>query len=213
MKEGFSNMKKALSVFLAALMLLTVIPFAAFAGDTVEAPATARVDAWEANLDLLLAKTLSNEDSTHWVYVAQNNEQIAQEMLTYTVFALYDDAWRNAYDGTVSVTRAEEILVSLIEKVDADVEDSKLEEIIAVLSTASDVNDFIQKVNGYLNISDTVASQEWSDAFTYLNYAITLGNIWLEQRDILIEAYARVLTVKAANENYLALLQYVADIW
>ncbi len=203
--------KKILAIVLATVMMFAAIPMASFSAEDATATDAARVDAWEANYELLLNKVLVNEESTHWNYVVQNNESIAQEMMVYTAFALYDDAWQNAFDGSVSVTKAEEVLVSLIEKVDAQVGDSKLDEIIAVLQTAQDVNDFIQKVNEYVEISDVLTSDAWSSAFTYLGYAQTLAEIWQTEREVLIEAYARILSVQAANAYYLDFLQYVAS--
>lgn len=209
-KEGLLMLKKFLALVLALVMCMGIIPMATFSAGEGNTDA-ATVDKWEANYEVLLDRVLDNEKSFHWNYVAQNNEAIASEMLTYTVFALYDDAWQNGFDQTVSVTKAEEVLVSLIEKVDAQVGDSKLDEIIKVLETAQDVNDFIQKVNGYVEISEILTSQTWSDVFTYLGYAQTLAEIWRVEREVLIENYARILSVQAANEYYLELLQYIAE--
>lgn len=202
--------KKILALVLAVVLVFAAIPMASFSAEDAPTDA-ARVDAWEANYELLLNKVLVNEENTHWNYVVQNNESIAKEMMVYTAFALYDDAWQNGFDGSVSVTKAEEVLVSLIEKVDAQVGDSKLEEIIAVLETAQDVNDFIQKVNGYVEISEVITSDAWSSAFTYLGYAQTLAEIWKTEKQVLINAYARILSVQAANEYYLEFLQYIAS--
>ena len=163
--------KKLLALALALLMLCSVVPFAAFADDEV-VDAETRVSAWDADCDLLLAKLFDNEESAHWKYVAENDETLSKTMLTYTVFALYDDAWKNGFDKSVSVDKAEEILCSLIEKIDANVGESKIAPIIKVLETATSLNDLLQKVNGFVKISDTLSSTEWSTAFQYVTTGI-----------------------------------------
>ena len=136
--------KKIFAIVLAAIMVLCALPFTAVADDestTVEA----RVAGWDANFETVIEKLLTNEKSAHWQYVAENNKEISDTMITYTVFALYDDAWKNGFDHSVSIDNAEKILCSLIEKVDANIGDSKVAEIIKVLKTASDFNDLLQK--------------------------------------------------------------------
>ena len=202
--------KKLLALALALLMLCSVVPFAAFADDEV-VDAETRVSAWDADCDLLLAKLFDNEESAHWKYVAENDETLARTMLTYTVFALYDDAWKNGFDKSVSVDKAEEILCSLIEKIDANIGESKIEPIIKVLETATSLNDLLQKVNGYVQISDVLTSTEWSTAFQYIEWAIKVGKLYEKSRDQVILAYAQILSVQAANEYYKEMLQFIVD--
>lgn len=202
--------KKLLALALALLMLVSALPLAALANDDVT-DAQTRISAWDVNLDLVTKRLFDNEESAHWKYVAENNKNIADQMLTYTVFALYDDAWQNGFDNSISVKTAKDVLISLIDKVDANIGDSVVSEIVDVLETASDINDFIQKVNGYVEISEVLTSAEWTNAFKYLNYAIKAGNFYEEQREEVIAAYARILAVQSANELYLDYLQYVAD--
>ena len=88
--------KKVLAVAMALVMLLCVVPFAAFA-DEPEAELVSsetRVDGWNQNFGIIIDRILDNESSAHWKYVCENNEELANTMLTYTVFALYDDAWK-----------------------------------------------------------------------------------------------------------------------
>ena len=203
--------KKILAVVLSLVMLLCAVPFTAFAEETELASAEERVAGWDANFELVIDKLLDNEKSAHWQYVAENNKQLADTMLTYTVFALYDDAWKNGFDNSVSIENAEKILCSLIEKVDANVGESKFHEILKVLKTASDLNDLLQKVNSYVKISDVLTSTEWTTAFNYIKYAIQLGDLYEEERDRVIEAYARILSVQAANAFYKEYLSYLAD--
>lgn len=201
--------KKIIAVIMAILMVSCIIPFSAFADEELVSADT-RVSGWYANDNLIIEKLLDNEKSAHWKYVAENNEDISKTMITYTVFALYDDAWKNGFDKSVSVDDAEKILCSIIEKVDANFGESKLNEIIKVLETASDLNDLLQKVNSYVKISDTLTSSEWTTAFKYINYAIEAGNYYEDSRDKVIEAYAQILSVQAANDYYKDFLRYIA---
>ncbi|MBR4765147.1 MAG: hypothetical protein IK085_00110 [Clostridia bacterium] len=202
--------KKLLALALAFVMLCTVVPFAVFADDGA-VDADTRVSAWDADCDLLLVRLLDNEQSAHWKYVAENDEELAKTMLTYTVFSLYDDAWKNGFDKSVSVDNAEAILCSLIEKIDANIGESKIAPIIKVLETATSLNDLLQKVNGFIEISDVLQSKEWSTAFQYIEWAIKVGKLYEEERDRVILAYAQILSVQAANEYYKEMLQYIVD--
>ncbi len=205
--------KKILAIALALLMVLCVVPYSAFAESTEPelVSAQTRVNGWNGNFGIIITKLLNNEKSAHWKYVAENNENLARTMLTYTAFALYDDAWKNGFDNSVSIDNAEKILCSLIEKVDANIGESKFNEILKVLKTASDFNDLLQKVNGYVKISDTLTSTEWTTAFKYIKYAIELGDLYEEERDRVIEAYAQILSVQAANDYYKDFLNYLAN--
>ena len=202
--------KKIVSVVLAVLMLLTVIPFAVFA-DEDDVTAESRVARWNQDAELVIDKLLDNTNSTHWKYVAENDQYLSKTMLTYTIFSLYDDAWKNGFDNSVSVDRAEEILVSLIEKVDANVGESKVAEIRKVLEAAVDLNDLLQKVNGIIEFSDTLNSTSWNTAFQYIEWTIEAADLYEECRDRVIDAYVQILSVQAANDLYIEFLQYVAD--
>ena len=202
--------KKVLAIALALIMMLCCIPFTAFADEEI-VTSNERVDAWGENLETVIAELLDNEDSAHWAYVAENNEEIAKVMLTYTVFALYDDAWKNGFDHGISIKRAEDILLALIEKIDANIGESKINDVIKVLQTASDVNDLLQKVNGFVKISDTLTSDTWTKTFKYINAAIKVGKTYEQKRDEFIEIYAKIISVQAANDCYKELLTYIAD--
>ncbi len=206
--------KKVLAVVLALVMVIGCVPFIALADDGEAASYTAaeKTSAWKENFAPVLEELTSNESSAHWKYVAENNENLSRSMLTYTIFALYDDAWKNGFDKSVSVETAEQVLVSLIEKIDANIGESKFHEILEVLKTASDINDLLQKVNSYVEISDVLTSSEWNTAFKYINSAIKLGNLYEKERDDVIEAYAKILSVQAANEYYKDFLNYVASV-
>ncbi|MBR6004846.1 MAG: hypothetical protein IK063_01315, partial [Clostridia bacterium] len=94
---------------------------------------------------------------------------------------------------------------------DANIGESKIEPIIKVLETATSLNDLLQKVNSYVEISDVLTSSEWSTAFQYIEWAIKVGKLYEKSRDQVILAYAQILSVQAANEYYKEMLQYIAD--
>lgn len=201
--------KKIIAIILSMMVILCVIPFSVSADDEAVS-SQVRVDSWNSNLYLVTEKLLDNESFPHWKYVAENNAELSKTMLTYTAFALYDDAWKNGFDKSVSIDRAEEILVSLIEKIDANIGESKLASIRKVLETAVSLEDLLQKVNGYVKISDILDSAEWSTAFRYIKWTIEGEKLYEAERERVIDAYAKILSVQAANDLYIDFLRYVA---
>ena len=198
---------KILAVILSVLMLVSVLPFAAIAADDTSDD---RVASWKANDALLLETLLNNDKFVSYRYVSENMKALNTTASVYTAFALYDNAWKNYFDKNVEIEDAEKILLAIIEKAEYSFDDGYVDEIISVLKTASDVNDFIQKVNEYAKI-DLFASSGWSTAFDVINGVIKVGNMYQTYRDKFIEAYAKVLSVQKANAYYIDLLQYVAD--
>jgi hypothetical protein len=153
---------------------------------------------------------LDNSNFTSWKYVDLNSKAMDDTMAALTAFALYDQAWKNYATKEVNVADAEAILLGLIEKAEYSFDDGYVDEIINVLETASDVNDFIQKVNQYANI-EMFASEGWGTAFDVINGVIKVGNAYQEYRDKFVKAYAEALSVQRANAYYIDMLQYVAD--
>lgn len=198
---------KILSVVLAVLMLVTVLPFASFAAEEDDA---ARVSAWKANYQLLIDELLDDTNYISWQYVDQNKKAIDDTMAVYTAFALYDNAWINYASKSLNVEDAEKILLSLIGKAAYDFNDGYVDEIVKVLETAEDVNDFIQKVNDYIPI-DFTQTEGWGTAFEIIGDVTKIANAYQNYRDKFIEAYARVLSVQQANAYYLDMLQYIVD--
>lgn len=202
--------KKILAAVLAMLMVLCAIPLTAFADDDAATPEQI-VSTWNMNYGLVLQKLADNENSAHWQYVDQNKKKISDTMATLTAFALYDDAWANGLDRSISKDKAKQILASLIEKIDTGIGESKLAEITAVLQTASDLEDLLQKVNSYVKISDVLTSEDWVKAFKYIRKYIEMYHMYDKARDEVIEAYALILSVQAANELYIDFLQHIVD--
>ena len=193
------KLNKALAVLLAVILSLSVCTVAAFAADV-----PAAYDAY------VVDTLLDNSNYTSWNYVNINENKMNQTMDVLTAFALYDQAWKNYATKEVNVADAEAILLGLIEKAEYSFDDGYVDEIIKVLETAEDVNDFIQKVNQYANI-ELFASEGWGTAFDVINGVIKVGNAYQEYRDKFIKAYAEVLSVQMANAYYIDMLQYVAD--
>ena len=189
---------KVLAVVLSLIMALSVCSVAVFADD-------------EKTYDAYVVDTLlDNTNFTSWKYVDLNEKALDNTMATLTAFALYDSAWRNYATKEINVSDAEAILLALIERAEYNFDDGYVDEIISVLETASDVNDFIQKVNQYAKI-DVFASQGWGTAFDVINGVIKVGNAYQTYRDEFIDAYAQVLSVQMANAYYIDMLQYIAD--
>lgn len=210
---------KIVSVILSLLMALTAFPIVVFAEEApaAEEPGAApledsaeRVAGWKDNHKLLLNTLFDNSFFTSWSYVDQNQKALKDTMAAYTFFALYDEAWKNYVTKEVDVENAEKILLAIIEKANFTFDDGYVDEIIKVLDTAGDVNDFIQKVNKFIK-NDTLASEQWGKAFKIIGDIEKIGNAYQNYREEFIEAYAKVLSVQLADAYYLDLLQYIVD--
>lgn len=199
---------KIVSVVLAVLMVLTVVPFAAFAADKDDT--TDRVAGWKANYQLFLDTILDDSNYTSWNYVDQNKKALNNSLNAMTAFALYDKAWENYATHSVSIENAEKILLGLIEKAEYTFDDGYVDEIVKVLETAQDVNDFIQKVNKYADI-ELFKSNGWSTTFQVIGTVVDVANAYQNYRDQFIAAYANVLSVQMANAYYVDMLQYISD--
>lgn len=200
---------KFLSVALALIMALTVLPFAAFAAEK-EDELEAVVNGWNENYGLLEEEVLDNTKYVSWQYVDQNMKAINNTMAAYTAFALYDNAWINYASQTLNVEDAEQILLALIEKADFEFNDGYVDEIISILETAKDVNDFIQKVNDYIPL-DFTQTEGWGTAFEVIGDVVKIGNAYQNYRDQFIAAYAKFLSVQMANAYYIDMLQYIVE--
>lgn len=195
---------KIVSVVLAAMMVLTLIPFAAFAAEGEES----RVAGWKDNYQLFLDTIIDDSNYTSWNYVDQNKKALTNSYNAMTAFALYDEAWRNYATQNVSIENAEKILLGLIEKAEYTFDDGYVDEIVKVLETAQDVNDFLQKANKYLNI-ELLQSNGWSTTFQVIGAVVDIANAYQNYRDQFIAAYANVLSVQMANVYYIDMLQYI----
>ena len=109
--------KKIIAVILAALMVVTALPFAAFADDQTDADK--KVAEWSANYELLEDKLLDSDTYAHVQYVAENETSIKNTMTAYTVLGLYDGSIQNGITKNADVDTCKEILVSMIEKYQA----------------------------------------------------------------------------------------------
>ena len=195
---------KIISVILAVVMALSVLPFAAFAAEEDDD----RVAAWKANYSLLLEEVFDNTNYTSWNYVNENKKAIDQSDSALAAFALYDGAWISFFrnGSTADPENAKKALLALTEKVN----DGYVDEIAKIIDTAEDVNDMIQKVNEYLHI-DLFASAGWSKTFEYIGYIGKAINWYQDARDKFVKAYAEILSVQMANMYYVDMLQYIVE--
>ncbi|MBR5424287.1 MAG: hypothetical protein IK108_09780 [Clostridia bacterium] len=192
------KLTKVLAVVLTVILALSVCTVAAFAAEK---------DKYDA---FVIDTLLDNENFTSWKYVDINSKAMDNTMAALTAFALYDQAWKNYGTKEVNVKDAEAILLALIEKAEYNFDDGYVDEIISVLETARDVNDFIQKVNQYANI-EAFSSEGWSTTFDVINGVIKVGNAYQQYREEFEQAYAVMLSIQMANAYYIDMLQYIAD--
>jgi len=169
-------MKKVLAILLASLMLLSVVPFAAFA----------KVDPTDA----IVADIENASLYRHISYVKENNE-FKSERIAMGVFAVYDDAWRNAFTDNVDVKYAEGILMNLIEKVEAEYHNKTFEKILDILSKVQKGAEIVEKIDSFTKVLDLADSGVWGNALNVLDKVIHVGNMANDLYKQYVEAYAR----------------------
>ena len=205
--------KKIIAVILAALVVVTALPFAAFADDQTDADK--KVAEWSANYELLEDKLLDSDTYAHVQYVAENETSIKNTMTAYTVLGLYDGSIQNGITKNADVDTCKEILVSMIEKYQAQLGKDYVADITKYLEDAKSAAELIKKANEYIgkytDALSFVESDTWNTVFTIVNYAIQAGKTFEEIKSGVIEAYSEIISVQMANGYYLEMLQYVAD--
>ena len=198
---------KVISVILAVVMALTVLPFAAFAAEEDND----RVSAWKENYGLLLEEVFDNENFASWKYADDNMKHINDSTAALTAFGLRDKAWVKFVENggsTADPANAKKALLALLEKADYKINDGYVDEIAKIIDTAEDVNDIIQKVNAYLKI-DMFQSEGWGKTFEVIGKIGNLINKYQDYRDKFVEAYTEILTVQMANLYYVDMLEYI----
>lgn len=206
--------KKVLAVFLAVVMALSCLPFA-FAEDAETNESADRVVAWADNYDFLEEKLLDSTTYTHYQYVVDNSKEIQTNMTVYTAFGLYDNAITNAFDKKADIETCKKILVSMVEKYQANVGKDYVAEITKVLSGAKDAAGLLEKLNGllekYTDALSFVNSDTWGTVFGVVDFLINAGKAYSDIRTGLINAYARIMSIQLTNGYYVEMVQYVAD--
>lgn len=200
---------KVLSLILALVMALSVLPVA-FAAEDEATAADARVAAWEANYKLLLETVLDDTNYAGYNYVAQNEKAMKNEMNTYTALAFYDDAWKNYATKNVDTAMAEEILLAIIGKAEYEIDNDYLETIIKIVDGVDTAAGYVDKVADTFG-ADFSQSEDWGTALQIIGYAAKIVNYAGDKKDEFVKAYAQVLSVQMANMYYIDLLQYVVD--
>lgn len=188
-------MKKLLAIFLAALMVLSVIPMTAFAK--------------VADDDKVITDVLEGEYA-HLNYVTAK-KYFKTEIGFYNVFSLYDNAWDNYFTGSVDTDYAKTILLALIDRFEAEYDNETFEQILGVLQTANTVAGLVEKLDSYTNILELASNSAWADSLGVLSTVIKVGNMANDTYEKYVEGYAVILSCQAASIYYGDLLQYIAD--
>ena len=200
--------KKVLAVVLAVLMAFSALGVISFADD-VDADA-ARLAKIKSDYAVLLEELTENYNWANWKYVAENNKEISNLMITYTVFYMYDDAWKNAFDKSVSIENAEAVLAALLEQYQAEFYDEYIAKAAEILSGVQTAAGYVEKINDFFGGDNFINSQEWSDAMGALGTVINIANTTAAELARLEEIYARIMTVKMANQDFVDMLTYIA---
>lgn len=187
-------MKKLCAIFLAALMLLTVLPMAAFAK--------------VADDDNIMTEILGNDNFEHIAYTHDNN-YFKAGLITYSVF--HADTWGSQIKGdTMEAKAAKTVLLALIDKIEAELKNETFEKILAALKGAKTGMDLVGKVNDLTGKLDFVESNGWGTALSALNYTIKGLTFANDEYEKYAEGYAIILSCHAASSYYGKLLDYVA---
>ena len=186
-------MKKLCAILLAALMLVTMLPFAAFAK--------------VADTDQIMTEILDGEYQ-HMSFVKEN-EYFKAAFIAYAV--AHPNTWGDQIEGnTLEAKAAKDVLLALIDKIEAELNNETFEKILAGLKGAKTAMDFLGKVNDVTQKLDFVTSEGWGTALSTLNYAIQAGQIANTEYEKYAEGYAAILSIKAASNYYGDLLDYIA---
>ncbi len=187
-------MKKLCAILLAALVLFTMLPFAAFAK--------------VADNDKIMTEILDGEYQ-HMSYT-KDNDYFKAGLIAYSVF--HADTWGSQIKGdTMEAKAAKTVLLGLIDKIEAELNNETFEKVLAVLKGASTVGGLVEKANDLTGKLDFVTSSGWTTAFSTLNGIIKVANLANEEYEKYMEGYAVILSCQAAGSYYGGLLQYIAD--
>ena len=208
-KGAIRRMKKVLSIVLALIMLLAVMPFT-FAEEPTEADA--QVAEWKANDAILLAKLLDEQTYSHYKYVVDNNKSIRDKMNALTAFGFAENAWLNYVTKEANVETCKQILLALIEAYEVDLGHDYLADIEKVLNGASSAMELVEKANGIFNsekLGEIISSDTWGSVSSAIGYSIKFADTFQEIKAAVVKAYAEILSVQMANAYYIDLLDYI----
>ena len=119
------HMKKILAIFLTVLMVLTIVPMAAFA----------RVD----NGDKIITEILNNNSFNHIKFV-DDKDSFKGELIPYKIGHV--STWLGSISGEEDANYAKEVLLAMIERAEPDLQNETFEKIIKALEgakTAADI--------------------------------------------------------------------------
>ena len=188
-------MKKLLAIFLAAIMVLTIVPFSAFA---------------KVEINDKLMNELMNGTFHHVSYVKEK-KYFSSAIGWYTLLGLYDDAWNNFFTGKVDQNNAQSVLLGLIDRMEEEYNNETYEKILAILSTAKTGAELVEKlgsVSGLFNLADNAA---WSKSLGVAGTVLQGLNLGNEIYEKFVQGYAVILSCQAASIYYGDFLDYVAE--
>ncbi len=187
-------MKKLCAILLAALMLFTMLPFAAFAK--------------VANNDKIMTEILDGEYQ-HMSYTKDDNDYFKTPLGLMTAFNV--SKWADGITGDNKKQAAETILLGLIDRIEAELNNETYEKVLSVLKGASTAAGLVEKVDSVTHVLDLAENSTWSSALTGLNTTIKVMNFANDEYEKYAQAYAVILSCQAASIYYGEFLQYLID--
>ena len=187
-------MKKLFAIILAALMILTVLPMGAFAK--------------VSNNDQIMTEILNGE-YRHYTYTKDDNNYFKTPLGLMTAFNA--SKWVPGITGSDKKAAAETILIGLIDRIEAELNNETYEKILSVLQGASTVAGLVEKVDSVTGVLDLAENSTWASSLTALNTTIKVMNFANDEYEKYMQAYAVILSCQAASIYYGDFLQYLID--
>lgn len=190
--------RKILAVILAVMMIVCVLPFAAFA----------------SNGSSIHDEILDNSHYYHMDYVEKEN-YFKNQFGWYTALGFYDNAWYNYFDNSVDISYAKAVLLGLIEQVEAEYNNETFEEIMKVLGGANSAMGVITKAgeiaSKFTDALEFTQSEAWGTTMGILGTALKAANYGNEVYKAYVKGYAMILSAKAASAFYGDFLTYLVE--
>ena len=187
-------MKKLCAIFLAALMLLTLIPMAAFAK--------------VGNNDQIMNEII-NGTYRHMTYTKDDNNYFRTPLGLMTAFNV--SKWASGITGDNKKQAAETILLGLVDRIEAELNNETYEKVLSVLKGASTAAGLVEKVDSVTHVLDLAENSTWATSLTALNTTIKVMNFANDEYEKYAQAYAAILSCQAASIYYGEFLQYLID--
>ena len=187
-------MKKILAIFLTVLMVLTIVPMAAFA----------RVD----NGDKIITEILNNNSFNHIKFV-DDKDSFKGELITYKIGHV--STWLGSISGEEDANYAKEVLLAMIERAEPDLQNETFEKIIKALEGAKTAADILEKIDGVTGVLDLANNAQWAESIGVLGNVIKVMNLGNEAYEDVMEGLAQIVSCQMAGVYFANLLQYLID--